>query len=330
MERLQADLKSGRFTGVYLLYGAEDYLIHFYSDRLVDKNVAPEDRMMNFCELEGAEATADRIQESTDTYPFMGEKRVTLVRNSDWFSGKKNDPDGQEKLRRCLANLPPTALLIIEEKNVDKRSALYKAAASAGTAVELNTPDEEGLIRFIARELAKYSKQLSRETARYFLQWVGGDMVYQELELEKLASYAGDRQIVTPRDVEAICTPQAESDVFKMTDALGARNRREAMRIYERLLQANEAPQRIFFLLAAQIRRLYRFSIAKAASVSDQEAAQFAGVSPKAGWIYAKQAGRFRREQLESLMDTLVEMDEKSKLGQLDASDAIEQLIASI
>ncbi len=90
MEVLTEHLKKGTFKPVYLLFGEEDYLVHFYAARLVDRNVAPEDRFMNLCILEGEEATADQsVLESVDTYPFMGEKRVTWVKDSHWFSGRK-------------------------------------------------------------------------------------------------------------------------------------------------------------------------------------------------------------------------------------------------
>ena len=40
MEKLIKQLKSGELDTVYLLFGQEDYLIHFYANRLVDKSVS--------------------------------------------------------------------------------------------------------------------------------------------------------------------------------------------------------------------------------------------------------------------------------------------------
>ena len=330
MEKLIKQLKSGELDTVYLLFGQEDYLIHFYANRLVDKSVSEKDRFMNLCVLEGAEASADRIRESVETYPFLGEKRVTWVKDSDWFSAKKGDPEGTDKLLSVLKNMPETALLLFQEKQVDKRTSLYKAVSKAGSCVELSQPDEEGMIRFVARELAKEDKVLSRETARYFLQSVGGDMLYQQLELAKLAAYKGEEKVVEVSDIDAVCTPQPESDVFRMTDALGNRSRTEAMKIYERLLDNNEAPQRIFYLLCQQLRRIYRAVLCREKKLPREESASIIGVSPRAVWIYEKQSARFRKEQLEKLIDDLTETDEKIKTGLMDATDGIERLIASI
>ena len=174
---------------------------------------------MNLCILEGEEATADRIIESVDTYPFMGEKRVTWVKDSHWFSGRKEGVEEEDKLRGMLEELPDTALLIFEEEKADKRTTLYKAVQKCGYCAQLSQPGEAGMIRFVARELAKEQKMLDEATARYFLQTVGGDMRYQQLELAKLAAYKGENPVVTMADIDVICTPQPENNIFKLTDA---------------------------------------------------------------------------------------------------------------
>ncbi len=326
MEELLAQLRSGKYSRIYLLYGSEDYLVRFYSDRLVEKNLSEDDRLMNMQIYEGTAADVGQVSESAATYPFMADKRVTVIRDSGWFQ-TKGVPEALETFVKEIPNLPDSCLLIFEESQVDKRSQLYKAVSKYGTAAELNQPDQEGMIRFAARELAKYGKQTDRQTAVYFLDKVGGDMIYQQLEIAKLASYAGERQIVTMRDVDAVCTQQAEDNVFKMTDALGGRNKNQAFMIYEKLLEANEAPQRIFYLLAGQVRRMFRMRLAMDRRMPDAECADFCGVSPKAVWIYQKQARRFETGHLAQLLTDMTEMDERMKLSRLEADDAVRQVI---
>ena len=330
MEVLTEHLKKGDFKPVYLLFGEEDYLIHFYAQRLADRNVAPEDRFMNLCVLEGEEATADRITESVETYPFMGEKRVTWVKDSRWFSGRRDGEEEEKKLLGILGRMPETALLIFEEEKADKRTALYKAVQKCGYCAQLSQPNEAGMIRFVARELGKEQKMLDEPTARYFLQTVGGDMRYQQLELAKLAAYKGEDPVVTTEDIDRICTPQPENNIFRLTDALGNRNRREAVRIYERLVANNEDPQRIFYMLAQQVRRLYRICLLRDQRLSNEEKGEFAGISPKVVWLYQKQAARFRMEQLEQWVLLLTETDEKVKTGQLSVEDGIFRLMAQV
>ncbi len=326
MEELLAQLRSGKYSRIYLLYGSEDYLVRFYSDRLVEKNLSEEDRLMNMQVYEGSAAEVGQVSESAETYPFMAEKRITVIRDSGWFQ-TKGVPEGLENFVKAIPNLPETSLLIFEEHQVDKRSQFYKAVSKYGTAAELNQPDQEGMIRFAARELARYGKQTDRQTAVYFLEKVGGDMIYQQLEIAKLAAYAGERPIVTMRDVDAVCSQQAEDNVFKMTDALGGRDKNKAFLIYERLLEANEAPQRIFYLLAGQVRRMFRMRLAMEKRMTDAECADFCGVSPRAVWIYQKQARRFDTGHLAQLLTDMTDMDERMKLSRLEADDAIRQVI---
>ena len=330
MERLYKQLKSGEFSPVILLFGEEEYMVRFFTKRILDRTVPEEDRLMNFARLEGADATPDRIRESVETYPFMGNMRVTLVVDSDWFSGKKGDGEGQDRLKSVLGKVPAGSLLVFSEKRVDKRSVLYKAVQKAGMAVELSQLSEADGVRFLARIAAGWKKRLDEPTARFFLKRVGGDMMYQELELEKAASLSGERPVITREDIMAVCTPQTEDTVFRMTDALGERNPRLAMRVYESLIDANEAPQRIFFMLAQQFRRLYRTKLAKQAGMDDAGIAEFAGISPKAVWIYDKQQRRFSADQLADMLRLLVDLDEKTKTGLLETDDAILKVINGV
>ncbi len=330
MERLYKQLKSGEFSPVILLFGDEEYMVRFFTRRILDRTVPEEDRLMNFGRLEGADATPDRIRESVETYPFMGDRRVTLVVDSDWFSGKKGDPEGQERLKTILSKVPAGSLLVFSEKRVDKRSILYKTVQKAGLAVELSQLAEADGVRFLVRLASGWRKSLDEPTARFFLKRVGGDMMYQELELEKAASHAGDRPAISREDILAVCTPQTEDTVFRMTDALGERNPRQAMRVYESLIDANEAPQRIFFMLAQQFRRLYRVKLARQAGMEDADTAEFAGISPKAVWIYDKQQRRFTAEQLAEMLRLLADLDEKTKTGLLEIDDAVLRVITGI
>lgn len=328
MKQLISDIKNHDFKKVYLLYGNEDYLVRFYLNRLIDSNILPEDKFMNLCTLTEEEADVDRIQQSADTYPLMGEKRITWIRYSGWFSGKRGGAEDTERLSRILDNLLDTSMVIFEEDQVDKRSALYRTVSKTGYAAELNTLEEADMIRFVARMLVPYGKKIAEKTARYFLETIGGDMIHMQLELGKAASYAGDRPVLTEADIDAVCTSEPETDIFKMTESLGSRNRAEAIRIYEHLLAVNEPPQRIFYLLAQQIRKIYRVKLATEARMEKEKAASFAGVSPRALWAWEKQEKKFQKNHLEYLLDYMTQQDEKMKTGGLDARDGVLQLIS--
>ncbi len=80
MKTLNADLKSGEFKQVYLLYGNEAFLKRSYKKRLKAGIVGDDD--MNFAYFEGKDADPDAVIDSAETMPFFGERRLVMVEDS--------------------------------------------------------------------------------------------------------------------------------------------------------------------------------------------------------------------------------------------------------
>lgn len=70
-ERLLADLKSGQFKRVYLLFGEEDYLKEYYFNKLVGKIVDPAFASFNLTRLDGKKFSADALFEAAEALPLM-------------------------------------------------------------------------------------------------------------------------------------------------------------------------------------------------------------------------------------------------------------------
>ena len=93
MAGIKEQLKAGTLGRLYLLYGEEAYLKTYYSERILHLLLTPEDEMMNCDVLEGSNASAEAIIQSGQTLPFLAEKRLILVRDSQAFKGGREfDP----------------------------------------------------------------------------------------------------------------------------------------------------------------------------------------------------------------------------------------------
>lgn len=344
MQQLIADLKSKAFKKAYLLYGAEDYLVHFYAERISSVNVCEEDRFMNLVRLRREEATVERVAESIVTLPFLGDKRVTWVKDSGWFSLKKGKTDDKSKsdseeddaedtplpanladLETALNSMPDSSIVIFEEKKADKRSALYKRIGKIGYCAELKTPDTDGLIRFVKKEAAALQKNVDDRTAQYLAEYVGGDLYYMQQQIQKICAYAGERSALTVSDVQAIATHQIDAAVFDLTDAIGAKDTKRARQLLMELFNQNMVPQRIMVAMANQFRRLYRTKLAMEAQMTKEETETFLG--SKAYFSYSRQQRVFSKERLAKLIDLCVELDDLQKRSMISPEDAMTKLI---
>ena len=72
MKNIQADIKSGNFKQVYLLYGEEAYLKQQYKQNLV-KALNPDGDTMNFNHYEGKGIDVKQLIDLCETMPFFAE-----------------------------------------------------------------------------------------------------------------------------------------------------------------------------------------------------------------------------------------------------------------
>ncbi len=179
MQQLNDDIKNGQFKQVYLLYGEEAYLRKQYRDKLKKAMVA-EDDTMNSHYYEGKDINAAEIIDLAETMPFFADRRVIVLENTGWFKS------GGDRMADYLEEPAESVCFVFVESEVDKRNRVYKAVQKKGRVVCFEAQDERTLLRWIAGILKQDGKQISENTAQFFLDRVGSDMSNIKTELEKL------------------------------------------------------------------------------------------------------------------------------------------------
>ena len=113
-------------SAVYLFYGEEEYLKQQYKQKMKEV-LLPEGDTMNLTVYEGKSADPQEIMAQAETMPFFADYRLILVENSGFFKSGGGD------LAEYVSRIPQETVLVFIEKEVDKRSRLYKAVKSGGT-----------------------------------------------------------------------------------------------------------------------------------------------------------------------------------------------------
>lgn len=323
MQRIQNDIKSGQFKPAYLLYGEERYLKRQYRDKLKAALCAPDDNMNNHF-YEGKNVSVGEIIDLAETLPFLADRRVIFMDNSGLFKS------GGEQMAEYLGAQNESTVLIFTESEVDKRSKLFKALQAKGCAVEFAAQDENTLKRWVAGTLGKEGKKITENTAELFLNKTGTDMENIYMEMEKLICYCMDRDVVEPRDVEAVCTTRVSNHIFDMVTAIAEKRQKDALELYYDLLTLKEPPMRILFLIARQCNLLLQAKAMKDKGASNKEIASGLGVPPFAVGKYLSQASRFKAAVLRRALSRCVEAEEAVKTGRMNDVMSVEILIVSV
>lgn len=320
MKSLNEDLKTGNLKQVYLLFGEENYLKKQYKDRLTKALISDGDEM-NYAYYEGKGIDVKEIIDLAETMPFFSERRLIVVENSGFFK------NATPVLAEYMKEIPETTYLVFVESELDKRGKLYKAVKDKGRIVELARQDEKTLVRWIYGNVKKEGKQITESSIHYLLSKCGTDMENLQKEMEKLFCYTLDKEVIELGDIDAICTTQITNEIFDMVNAVAEKKQKRALDRYYDLLALKEPAMRILYLLSRQFRLLMEVKEMTGQGYDKKSIASKAGLHPFAVGKYIEQSRRFSQEELRSILEESVDIEERVKTGRLQDVLAVELFI---
>lgn len=317
MKELKEQIKKGKIQGPYLFYGEETFLIRTYIDRIRRALMQEVDELMNYSVLNNPR-TAEEIRDALETLPFMVEKRLVVIRNSEAFQPGADF----SLLEESLAETKETAVVIFTEEKVDKRARLYKQMMKIGKIVEFVQQTPADLAKWVRKEAERKGKQIDEETASFFVSYVGRDMTHILEEWDKVAALTADKGKVTREDIQAICTVNVEENIFSLTDQIANKKAAAAMKIFSDLLTRNTPPQKIFYMIIRQFRQLLRAAVLSDEGKNGYDVAKVLGIPSYPAEICIRQGKKFGSKRMEEILRELLEMDTAAKNGNLEATDA--------
>lgn len=321
MKSLNEDLKTGQFKQIYLLYGQEDYLKKQYKERFI-KAMVPEGDTMNYSCYEGKKTDVKEIIDLAETLPFFSERRLIVFEDTGFFKTGGNDLADY-----ISGGIPQTTYFMFVENEVDKRSRMYKAVKAKGHIVELGAQDENTLRKWVSGLVRKEKKEMSQPDIAYFLNKVGTDMENITKELEKLFCYCLDREVVTRKDVDAVCVTQITNHIFDMVNAVAAKDQRKALDLYYDLLALKESPMRILALMSKEYRDLFHVKELSRQGYGRKDIASKAGLHPFVAGKYMDLAKKFQPGELRKVMEESADLEQRVKTGFMSDSLAVELFI---
>lgn len=320
MKTINQDIEKKEIKQFYLLFGAEDYLKRQYRDKLAEALVDTEDTM-NYNYFEGNNFQLQAVLDIGETLPFFTDKRVLVLENSGLF---KKAP---EEIEKRLEQFPDSTHVIFVEKEVDKRSRLYKWIGKHGYASELNTPDEKMLITWVKGLCRAEGKQIEDSAIFYFVEHMGTDMLLLKNELEKLFCYRYESERITVEDIREVCVSQASDKMFEMLDAIGVHNQDKALLLYHDLLALREPAMRVLYMLTRHFHILMQMSVLMSEGKDNKGMAAACGIPPFSVKKYAAQTGKYSYERLKNMVEKCQATDQGIKTGMVQDVVGVELLI---
>ncbi len=185
---------------------------------------------------------------------LFGDKKLIELR----LAAGKPGADGAEAIEAFCGKLPPEALTVVTLPRLDKAgqgSSWFRALERQGIVVNVYPVERARLPAWIAARLARQKQRATPETLQFLADCVEGNLLAAHQEIQKLAllSPAGELDFDAVR--EAVMSV-ARYDALKLTEAMLSGERSRRARMLEGLRGEGEAPPRVLWILAEEIRAI--------------------------------------------------------------------------
>ncbi|MBQ3038009.1 MAG: DNA polymerase III subunit delta, partial [Clostridia bacterium] len=214
---------------------------------------------------------------------------------------------------------------IFDEKEIDKRSALYKKVSKLGVDVEFEYLNETDLVTWVEREVLSEHKKIDKSVAQYFVSICDEGMANIKNELEKLISYCGET--ITKTDVDKIVSKAVGVRIFELTDCIMAKNVNGALTILRDLKTVKEPAFKVLYLLSSTFDKMLKCALLMAEGNNYNDIAQKVGLAPFIVRKYTDSARGFGENYLMDRIIEAAEIDFSIKSGEVSDWDALEKYV---
>jgi len=263
---------------------------------------------------------------------------------------------------------PEGTVLIFTAPAVDRRKKVVKVFDKRGQVVECAAREQKyggGLDRSffdkrVKEWLTEKGKRISQDGLDEMYARSGKELRQLHGEMEKLAGFLGDREMVTPKDVQAVFSDFHEASFFDFTNALRTADIRKCLPALHENLKLVDHPLQTLGAIATDVRKLLvarellftvfrtewrpdisfeRFKpLAQAARDKNPEMAQkgkykLLSMNDYPLYLALKDAQKFPMEQLVRIMEAVLEADvmmKSSRLGHQSPKSILEDLVFAI
>ena len=214
------DLKSRKFSPIYVLMGDESYYIDQISDYVATHVLSPEERDFNQTVCFGSDVNAIQVTDMARRYPMMSEYQVIIVKEAQNIRSL-------DALEKYLKNPVKSTILVWCHKNgkIDARKKVVGLAQTVGVVFESQKLRDYQLPEFIQNYLKQKKASIDPKSCQMIADHIGADLNRLTSELDKvLISLPSDNLRVTPEIVEEQIGVSKDFNAFELRNAIVQRD----------------------------------------------------------------------------------------------------------
>lgn len=287
--------------------------------------------------LDGPTVPLGTLVEASRTAGLFDPMRLVIVHQlHERFKGARKETPEIADVARLLTEVAPTTTVLLVSIDMPADHPLATHVRSAGGKVKhFGLPRKQELPRWIVSRGEQHRTTFEYEAAELLAELIGGNAVMLDSELEKLATYAGPGQRVTPAMVDALVGAVPQESIFALVDAVGAGNRAVAYQLlHAQLAQASTSAVDVALylirMLTRQMRILLGIRLGQEAGRSTSQITADLKLPRYYAERYFRQARRMSTVRAAAAFELLAELEYRLKSGRADAITGLDLLVAEL
>lgn len=305
-------IEKGGIGSLYLFLGEEDFIKKEALELLTQKLIQPglESFNLNYFDAEGAEISA--LINLASTVPVGSERRLVIVKNVE-----KLKAGSKEQLSNFLPKIPKTTGLVLLATDLSEKDKLYTAVSNSGVIVQFADFKGVSLSKWIAEQFATKKKKIDSAALKFLEETGGNNLNLLSREIEKIATYAGERENITKEDIEKVAVASEKWKVYQLADQIVQKDTQKALGTLDEILLYGETPSTVNYWISEHFVGLLR---TKSYPKRDWAGlVEYLDLGKRAFMVkkYSEQVKNFSHPQLEKAVEYLyqTELDLRSNLS---------------
>lgn len=321
---------------IIFLHGADTYRSRRLLQELKNKFTRDLDpNASSLSVIDGQAATLKEIGEKINTGSLFVKKRLVVI--SSIFKNKKEKIFGELSNYLKKFSGDEDNIIIFHDEEVGAKGSALKADAKKLFAFLTKQPYTQEfkalsgpqLLSFIKKEAAAQGKEIKAEAASLLVSLTGGDIWLIASEVRKL-SYHADGAEITPEAVKEMVSGVYDENIFGLTDALSAKNKKSAIKLLEEQYAAGLSDEYLLTMLLRQFKILFQIRTALDDKVNPDELATRLKLHPYVVKKGIMQAKNFTSNILRDHINNLIKLDFLNKTGRGDIKTELVMMICSL
>lgn len=307
----------------YLIECTDFLTIQIEINKII-KNNGFEDATINYYDIQ--EVPLENALEDLDTYGFLTSKKVVVITNFDSID-LSNDKDLDRLVKYVKSNCPDNILVITTKKFVVKENKYLKDLKKNLEIISISVEPTS----YIKNELKGY--KVDREVINLINEYCLEDITKIHNECSKLKLYKAEDKTISKEDVKELVIKKlgdATELTFSFTRALAERDKKQALSLYQEILNYNVEPLSLIGLLASQFRIMYQVKVLDRRRMSNMEAARILNTKEYRIMKTRELTRYYTEKEILNLMIKLSEIDLKIKTTNSDPNLLLQLFILNI